>query len=351
MKLTKKDFGITKEGEKASIYTVNNDHGMEVSFTDFGANIMNIIVPDKKGKKEDVALGYDKLSDYEEDGHGFGSLIGRHANRIADAKANINGKIYPLEMNDGVNNLHSGNKSYNKYMYDVEIFEDKDEISIEFSRLSPDMEQGFPGNLDYSVTYTVTNNNELVIEYHAVSDKDTIVNFTNHSYFNLAGHNSGSVQEQEVWLNSDKFTAIREGLIPTGEYINVDGTPMDFRKRKQLGQDIKADYKPLTMADGYDHNYVLNHSGDDIEKVAELYDPVSGRLMEVFTDLPGMQLYTGNFIVNGTKGKQNAVYNKRSGVCFETQYYPNACNIPEFPSTILKAHEEFETVTIYKFSC
>ncbi|MDD5936242.1 MAG: galactose mutarotase [Clostridiales bacterium] len=351
MQITEKPFGITREGEKATLYTIANDNGMEVVVTNYGANITSIIVPGKDGKKADVVLGYDTLADYEVNPCFFGSFIGRHANRIADAKFTLNGTTYQIEVNDGVNNLHSASKSYNKFLYEVEVYKEEDEISIEFSRLSPDMEQGFPGNLDYSVTYTLTNDNELVIEYYAVSDKDTIANFTNHSYFNLAGHNSGPILDQEVFIDSDKITTVREGLIPTGEYTDVTGTPMDFRTMKKLGKDIKADYAPLKMAGGYDHNYVLNTSGDEIEKVAELYDAKSGRLMEVFTDLPGMQLYTGNFITEGTIGKGKAVYNKNSGVCFETQYYPNSCNIPSFPSPVIKAREEVETVTIYKFSC
>jgi aldose 1-epimerase len=349
MKISKKPFGTTKEGDKASIYTITNDHGMMVSVTDYGANIISVILPDRDGNMADVVLGYDKLSDYEINSPGFGSFIGRHANRIAHAQINVNDKVYQLEKNEGENSLHSGSKSFNKYFYETEVFEDEDEISIEFSRLSPDMEQGFPGNLDYSVTYTITNENEFVLEYYGVSDKDTIVNFTNHSYFNLSGHNTGCMEQQEVWIDSNKITTTANGAIPTGEYTDVTNTPMDFRKRKKIGADIKADYEPLKIADGYDHNYVLNCSGDDIEKVAELYDPKSGRLMEIYTDLPGMQLYTGNFI-GSQKGKENANYQSRDGVCFETQYYPNACNIPSFPSPIVRAHEEIETVTIYKFS-
>lgn len=351
MKITQKPFGTTKQGEKANLYTISNDNGMEVSFTDFGAIIVSIVVPDKNGKREDIALGYDKLADYEINPNAFGALIGRHANRIADAKATINGITYELEKNDGVNNLHSGSKCFYKVMHETEIYKDTDEISIEFSRLSPDMEQGFPGNFDYSVTYTLTNDNELVLEYYAVSDKDTIVNMTNHSYFNLAGHNNGTILNQQIMINSKQITTIREGLIPTGEYTMVDGTPMDFQKRKEIGRDINADYESLKMAGGYDHNYVFNHNSDDIEKVAELYDPKSGRLMEIFTDLPGMQLYTGNFINGSVKGKMGANYDKFSGVCFETQFYPNSCNIPAFPSTILKRGEEFESVTLFKFSC
>lgn len=351
MRITKKAFGTTKEGEKASTYTITNDQGMEVTFTDFGANIISIKVPDKNQKKVDVALGYDKLSQYEVNAPGFGSFIGRHANRIADAKATINGVVYELEKNDGKNNLHSASKSFNKYMYESEVFEDQDEISIEFSRFSPDMEQGFPGNLDYSVTYTLTNENELVLEYYGVSNKDTIVNFTNHSYFNLSGHKSGTAVNQEVMIESDSFTLTDEGLIPTGELAAVDHTPMDFRIRKAIGKDIAADYEPLKIAGGYDHNYVLKTSGNgDAEKVAELYAKDTGILMEVFTDLCGMQFYTGNFITDGEKGKDGAVYHRRDGVCFETQFFPNACNIPEFPSPVLKAGQEFESVTIYKFS-
>lgn len=352
MKISKEPFGITKAGEKVTVYTLSNDHGMKVRILDYGAIIMDLIVPDKNGKQEDVVLGYDNIADYEVNGSYFGSLIGRHANRIANAKANINGTVYPLEANDGVNNLHSASKSYNKFMHEVETFEEEGEISIELSRLSPDMEQGFPGNLDYSVTYTLTNNNELVVEYQAVSDKDTIVNMTNHSYFNLAGHASGPIENQEVWINADQVTEIDAGLIPDGKYNDVTGTPMDFRVRKPIGKDINADYEPLKIAGGYDHNFVLNSgNGEDAEKVAELYDPQSGRLMEVFTDLPGMQLYTGNFINNKSKGKEHAVYNKRSGVCFETQFFPNACNIPDFKSPVILAGEEFESVTIFKFSC
>ncbi|MBB2183879.1 galactose mutarotase [Lachnospiraceae bacterium MD1] len=349
MEITQKSFGKTSKGEEATLFTITNSNGMKVSLTNYGANVVSIIVPDKNGNFTDVALGFENIAGYEENGPGFGSFIGRHANRIGGAKFELNGKVYELDKNDGENNLHSGFLGYNKVMYDAEYYEDGDIISVEFSRLSPHMEQGFPGNLDVSVTYSLTEDNELVIEYHAVSDKDTIVNFTNHSYFNLSGHDSGSILDHKVWIKANQFTPTDDGLIPTGELRDVSGTPMDFRTIKRIGQDIDADYEPLKLAGGYDHNYVLDISGAEVEKVAELIDDRSGRVMEVFTDLPGMQFYSGNFMQPVNNSKDGAVYQKRYGVCFETQYFPNSCNIPSFPSCVLKAGKEFDSVTIYKF--
>ncbi len=350
MKITQKSFGITKNGEEASLYTITNGNGMEVSFTDFGAHIVDIIVPDAKGNLADVNLGYKDLKGYEDNQQGFGAFIGRHANRIGGAKFEINGKVYELDKNDGINNLHGGNVRYNNFMYETEVYEDEDMISVEFSRLSPHMEQGFPGNLDVTVTYSLTEANELVIEYLAVSDKDTIINLTNHSYFNLAGHNSGSILDQKVWIKANQFTPTDNKLIPTGELKDVAGTPLDFRTFKSIGQDINEDYEPLKIAGGYDHNYVLDISGNEIEKVAELVDEKSGRRMEVFTDLPGMQLYTANWVEDRGDSKDGAIYGKRGAVCFETQYFPNSCNISTFPSCRFEAGKEYESVTIYKFS-
>lgn len=350
MKITQKSFGKTSQGEEATLYTLTNGNGMKVSFTDYGANIVSIIVPDAKGNMADINLGYENLAGYEVNPPGLGSFIGRHGNRIGDAKFELNGKVYELEKNDGKNNLHGGFKGYNKFMYETEVFEDDDIASVEFSRLSPHMEQGFPGNLDITVTYSLTEANELVIEYLAVSDRDTLVNFTNHAYFNLSGHNSGTILDHKVWMKANQFTATTKDLIPTGELIDVTGTPMDFRTLKAIGKEIDADYEPLITAGGYDHNYVLDINGGEVEKVAELVDDKSGRKMEVFTDLPGMQLYTGNFLTPQQNGKEGATYDKRHGVCFESQFFPNSCNIPFFQSCVLKAGKEFDSVTIYKFS-
>lgn len=351
MKITQKPFGKTSSGDEATLYTLTNSNGMQVSFTDFGANIVSIIVPDKEGNFADIALGFQNIEGYENNGPGFGSFIGRNANRIGEAKFELNGRVYELQKNDGANNLHGGVPAYNKVMYETEIHEDEDMISLEFSRLSPDMEQGFPGNLDVTVTYSLTENNELVIEYHAVSDKDTVVNLTNHSYFNLSGHNAGSILDHKVWIKADQFTPTTDDLIPTGECLDVAGTPMDFRTLKKIGQDIEADYKPLRQAGGYDHNYILNVSKNEVEKVAELVDETTGRVMEVFTDKPGLQLYTSNMLTPVENGKDGARYGKWAGVCFETQYFPNACNISHFPSSVLKAGQDYEFVTIYKFLC
>lgn len=352
MKITHKPFGTTKNGEEATLYTISNSNGMKVSFTDFGANIVSIIVPDRDGNFADVALGFKNLEGYEVNRPGFGSFIGRCANRIGGAKIELNGKVYELQKNDGENTLHGGEPGYNRLMYDTEIFEDKDMISIEFSRVSPDNEQGFPGNLDIKVTYSLTEDNELVIEYHATSDKDTVVNLTNHSYFNLSGHNSGDILNHKVWINANQFTPTTADLIPTGELRDVTGTPMDFRTLKRIGEDISSDYEPIRIAGGYDHNYVLNVTTGVVEKVAELVDETTGRVMEVFTNKPGMQLYTSNMLSCADNNcKDGASYGRWAGVCFETQFFPNACNIKHFPSSVLKAGQVYEFVTIYKFSC
>jgi len=349
MKVTKQEFGLTKNGEQVHIYRVRNKNGMEASYIDYGANIVHIVVPDKDGNFTNVNLGFDNVEGYEVNMPGLGSFIGRVANRIANAVCVIDGKKYELDKNDGGNCLHGGRVSYNKHMYVTKVFEENDSISIEFSRLSPDMEQGFPGNLDVKVTYTLTDENELMIGYYAASDKDTVLNLTNHAYFNLSGHDSGDVLKQQVMINAGRFTITDKELIPTGELVDVGSTPLDFRVPKPIGQDINADYEPLKMAGGYDHNYVLDDYDGTVRKVAELYDEGNGRFMEVYTDLPGMQLYTGNFLT-GIRGMDGGVYDKRAGVCFETQYFPNSCNMDEWPGGKLKADEEFKSVTIYKFS-
>ncbi len=350
MSITKSQFGKTKDGKTATLYTLTNRNKMSVSFTDYGANIVSILVPDKNGVLADVALGFDTVTGYENNGPGFGSFIGRVGNRIENAVFTLNDVTYQLEKNSGSHCLHGGFIGYNKHFYETEYFEEDEGLTIEFSRLSPDMEQGFPGNLDITVSYTLTEENELLIEYFAVSDKDTLFNPTNHSYFNLAGQNAGSILDHMLFIDAIAYTATDAGLIPTGELTDVSGTPMDFRTAKTIGQDIGADYEPLKVAGGYDHNYVLNTTREEASLVAKLWDPKSGRCMEVFTDLPGMQLYTGNFLDGVLKGKKGAAYSKQSGVCFESQFYPNSCNIKSFPDSTLPRGKEFESVTIYKFT-
>ncbi len=351
MKVTAKPFGKTTDGQEITLYTMKNSQGMEVSVTNLGACIVSILVPDRDGVLADVVLGYEDAAGYEVNKPHFGGFIGRVGNRIGDATFTLDGVQYELEKNNGRNSLHGGLKGYEKYVYEAEISEEEDEGMVEFSRLSPHMEQGFPGNLDVSCSYTLTEENELLIEYFAVSDRDTLCNLTNHSYFNLAGHNSGNVLEQEVWINADAYTATTDDLIPTGELVDVTGTPMDFRVRKPIGRDIEEDYLALHQGNGYDQNFCVNLSeSPDMSKVAELYDPKSGRKMEVFSSLPGLQFYSGNGLNEQYHCKDGAVYEKRDGVCFETQYYPNACNIESFEGCILKKGEEYDQATIYKFS-
>ena len=344
-------WGQTSDGKTVTKYTMTNAKGMSVSVIDLGACITNIWVPDRDGKLADVVLGYDNVAGYEANKPHFGGFIGRVGNRIGDAKFVINGKTYEVEKNNGKNHLHGGFVGYEKLMYETECSEEDGVCSVEFSRLSPDMEQGYPGNLDVTVTYSMTDNNELMLEYFATSDQDTLCNLTNHSYFNLAGHNSGNTLAQEVQIDADSFTATTDDLIPTGEIVPVEGTPLDFRVSKPIGRDISCDYKPLKQGGGFDQNFCVGTTKIDVvTKVAQMYDPASGRKMEVFSQLPGLQFYSGNGINESANCKEGAVYGKNDGVCFETQYYPNACNIESFEGYTLKAGEEYDCATIYKFS-
>lgn len=344
MSIKTEKFGVTKEGKEVTLFTLENKNGMRADFIDYGANIVRLFVPDREGKLEDIVLGFDDVAGYEENGCFFGSFIGRHGNRIGNARFELNGVAYELEKNDGDNNLHGGTPGYNKVMYKAETTD----TSVSFSRISPDMEQGYPGNLDICVTYTLTEDNELKISYQAKSDKDTLCNVTNHSYFNLKGHDGGTITDHKVWIRANGFTETSEDLIPNGNIIDVAGTPMDFRTEKTIAQDIEADYEPLKIAGGYDHNYVLEKESGKIEKIAELSEETTGRRMEVYTDLPGMQLYTGNFIVK-ENGKEGTEYTKRNGVCFETQFFPNSVNVPAFESCVLKAGDTFTSTTVYRF--
>lgn len=352
MKVSVEEFGTTKDGRTAHLYSIRNRNGMELVVSDYGASIVRVIVPDRDKNPVDVVLGFDSLEEYFDNGEGFGAFVGRNANRIANARVVIAGKEYRLEANDGPNNLHSGSKRSNYEMYEAECMEDVDMASVEFSRVSPDMEQGFPGNLDLAISYSLTEQNAVMIEYFAVSDQDTVVNLTNHSYFNLSGHDSGIVLDQVLTVHADQFTPTDDALIPTGKLADVTGTPMDFRTPKTIGQDIMADYVPLKQAGGYDHNYVLRPGEGEkrnMRLAAELYSGKTGINMEVYTNMCGLQVYTGNFIDHKTGGKGGVTYEKRDGICFETQFFPNACNEPNFESSILPKGKEYDYVTIYKF--
>ena len=339
------DFGCNKKGETAKLYTFENQNGMEMQVSDFGATLVALLVPDKHGVKRDVVLGYDDPAGYEGPaGTFFGATVGRHANRIGKGTFTYGGIQYQLDKNNGNNNLHSGLDFWSFRIWNVK---EATENSITFSLHSPDGDQGFPGNVDVTVTYTLTDGNSIVIDYHAAADADTPINMTNHSYFNLSGHESGSVREQVLWLDSDSFTRTDAELIPTGELIPVEGTPMDFRVAKRIGQDIDADYEALILARGYDHNWALNNNGE-FKKIAELKSGESGIAMEVYTDLPGIQIYTANYVENET-GKNGVVYQQNQGAAFETQYYPDSLNHENFKSCICKKGDIYITKTEYKF--
>jgi aldose 1-epimerase len=339
-----RSFGKTKDGREAALYIIKNSKGMEAAVTNYGAALVELKVPDKAGSFRDVVVGYDQVNGYEKNGGSVGGTVGRFANRIGKGHFTIDGIEYQLTTNNGPNTLHGGRDFYIRRHWDLEKEQDH---SVTFCLHSQDGDQGFPGNADIRVTYTVTEDQELRIDYKAISDADTPLNLTNHSYFNAAGHDSGSVLNQLVLVEADEYTETDELSLPTGRLIQVDGTPMDFRSPKALGRDIEEDYAALSYGSGYDHNYVIR--GQGFRKAAELYCPDSGILMTVKTDLPGLQLYSANHL-GPVEGKGGVIYQPRHAVCFETQYYPDAINKESFPGGLLKAGEEFASTTVYAFS-
>lgn len=340
-------FGKLSDGREAKLVTLANKSGMTMEVTDYGATLVSAVTADKNGKYADVVLGYADVTDYAKNGGYLGATIGRCGNRIGKAAFTINGKEYQIDKNENGNSLHSGFVGYDRIIWDMQV--DEENLTVTFSHHSPDMEQGFPGNFDVTVAYTLTEDNAIKITYDGKSDKDTIANMTNHSYFNLEGHDSGTILDHVLWIDADGITAVDAESIPTGEILPVEGSPFDFRQEKPIGRDIAQDNEQLKMGGGYDHNFALNTDGT-MKKIAQVKAPVSGRMMEVFTDCVGVQLYTGNFIENTQIGKDGKAYDKRFGFCLETQFYPDAVNHENFASPVLKAGETYHTETIYKFS-
>lgn len=336
-------FGMTSKGEEARLFTIQNGKGMEIKVSDYGAALVQVRVPDKEGRLLDVVLGYDDVQGYEAGNAFFGATIGRVANRIGNGEFQLGGRTYELTRNDGQNTLHGGRDFYNKRIWKTGK---TGEDHVEFLLDSPSGDQGFPGNVKISVTYTLTKDNEIKIQYRAVPDADTLINLTNHSYFNLSGHASGTVLAQEVMLYADAYARADSQSIPTGEIVPVSGTPMDFRQLKPIGAEIDEAYEALEFGKGYDHNWVLNKKG--YRKAAFMRSKESGIAMEVYTDLPGLQFYTANF-VDHEKGKEGAVYNMRQAACFETQYFPDAVHKDHFEGPEVKAGEIYETTTAYRF--
>lgn len=340
-------YGKLRTDETANLFMLENHNGMQITVTNFGALVLSIVIKDKNGASRDVVLGFEKLEDYFQTDTGMGAYVGRNANRIQGASVTIEGITYTLDANDGRNNLHSGfNRSHCK-MYEAKTGEVSLGQYVEFYRISPHLEQGFPGNLEQKIRYTLTEDNEFVIDYEMVSDRTTIVNPTNHSYFNLDGHDSGTVLHHELEVYSDAYLETDEELIPTGQILDVTDTPMDFRNKKKIGKDIGNDYLALQYAKGYDHNYIYEND-KILKEMAKLYAADSGINMTVLSDLCGLQVYSGNFL-KGEKGKDGAVYHKNSGICLETQFYPNASKEESFPSPLLEAGKKFTSRTVYRF--
>ena len=331
------------------IYTLENNIS-KVRITNFGGIILSFETRDKNGQSDDIVLGYDNFEDYKTTTTYLGAIIGRCANRIASASIDINGEKYELAKNDGNNHLHGGTKGFNRAVWDSEILEDDNGQYIKLSYLSKDGEENYPGNLNVNVEYRLTDENELVINYFAKSDKDTIVNLTNHSYFNLSGHSSGDILNHRVKINSKKITVSNSESIPTGEIRDIIGSPMDFTEFKCIGRDINKEYDQLVNGNGYDHNWIIDDYNGELKKVAEVIDDNSGRVLEVFTTKPGIQFYTGNFLNEKEVGKGGVKYKKRQGLCLETQYFPDSLNHKGFSNVILKAGEEYNHTTIYKVS-
>ncbi len=348
--IKKEVFGTTRDGKSVDLYTLTNHHGMEVWAMTYGGVIVSLRVPDQKGQLDDVVLGYDKLEGYLTKGSYFGAIIGRYGNRIAKGKFTLDGKPYTLPVNDGPNSLHGGIKGFDKVVWKSEPFEKPDEVGVVFWYTSADGEEGYPGNLKVTVSYTLNDKNELVLDYHATTDKPTPVNLTNHTYFNLAGVGKGDVLGHEVKLNAEHFTPIDGTLIPTGKIATVKGTPLDFTKPTAIGARIEQKDAQLNFAHGYDHNFVVKRSAEGLTLTARVYEPTTGRVMEVFTTEPGVQFYTGNFLDGTITGKQGRVYQRRYAFCLETQHYPDSPNQPAFPSTILRPGQTYHTTTVYKFS-
>ena len=345
MSIVKEKFGTTKCGKDVYAYTISNSKGMAAKIINFGANLVSLLVPDKDGNLEDVVLGYDTLDGYYGNDSFFGATIGPNANRIAGASFEIDGKQYQLDVNDGENNLHSHKEEgYHKRVWDVTEGTDSITLTLE----GKDGEMGFPGNKKITVIYSLSENNELKLSYHVTVDANTIVNMTNHTYFNLSGHKSGKIEDHQLRINASHFTPVVPGSIPTGEIAPVAGTPMDFTTMKPIGRDINVDCEQLKLGQGYDHNFVIDDADGTLREIAEAYDPKSGRRMKVFTDLPGVQLYAGNCIGEET-GKENTAYGPRMGFCLETHYFPDNIHHPNFPQAVFGPGKDYNTETIYQF--
>ena len=346
----KTPFGNTHDGKAVELYTLTNDKGASVKFIAYGGIITEINVPDRWGRVGNIVLGFKDLADYETKNPYFGALIGRYGNRIGGAKFSLDGTQYQLAANNGPNSLHGGKKGFDKVVWTVEPQTDASVAAAKLSYTSKDGEEGYPGTLTVQVVYTLTNDNELRIDYEAKTDKPTVVNLTSHSYFNLAGDGTGGIGDHILTINADRYTPVDATLIPTGELASVAGTPFDFRQGMPIGARIRSGTQQMVYGRGYDHNFVLNRSGDGLSLAARVYEPRSGRIMEISTTEPGVQFYSGNFLDSTLVGPTGAQYRQTDGFCLETQHFPDSPNKPDFPTTVLKPGETLKSTTVHKFS-
>lgn len=344
--VTKKAFGKTGQGASVDLYTLKNSSGMEVTVTNYGGIVTSLKAPDRNGKFADIVLGFDSLDGYLKQHPYFGAIVGRYGNRIAKGRFKLNGTEYKLATNNGPNALHGGLKGFDKQLWNAKSGSSAEGAYLELTYLSKDGEEGYPGNLNVKVTYTLTDNNTLRIAYEATSDKDTVVNITNHSYFNLSG--APDILGHDMKLFASGFTPVDAGLIPTGEIRKVQGTPFDFTTPRKIGERINADYDQIKLGGGYDHNFVLDGRMGTLHQAAEVYEASTGRVLEVWTEEPGVQFYTGNFL-DGTLSGKGRTYNKRAGFCLETQHFPDSPNQPKFPSTVVKPGTPFRSSTEWRF--
>ncbi len=343
-------MSTTADTTQLQVYSIQNNNGLSMSVTNFGGRIITLKVPDKNGLSGDIVLGYDSLNQYFNRRSVYGAMIGRFANRIANGKFSLEGKEYQLATNNGPNAIHGGPKGFHNVFWQLEPFMRDQTQALEMTYVSKDGEEGYPGNLTVKVIYSITDLNELVIEYEATTDQTTIINLTQHSFFNLAGEGTGDILNHDLTLNAGSFTPVDDHLIPTGEIKSVVGTPFDFLKAHKIGERINQEDPQLKFGKGYDHNWVLNKNGDEFSLAATVHEPVSGRIMEVWTTEPGMQFYSGNFLNKSEIGKGNKVYDLRYGFCLETQHFPDSPNRKNFPAAVLKPGEVYKQRTVFKFS-
>jgi aldose 1-epimerase len=349
--MTKKELGRTADGRPIDLYTLTNKNGVEARISNYGATVVSLQIPDRNNRFADVVLGYDSLKGYVDDNAYFGGTIGRYANRIAGGRFNLGGMTYAVARNDGENHLHGGFQGFNKVVWETEHILNHEPSVLPLNYLSKDGEEGYPGHLKVQLIYTLTEHNELRIDSTATTDQETLINLTNHSYFNLAGHSAGDILSHELILHADRFTPVNATLIPTGELRGVQGTPFDFQQAAAIGDRIHETDQQLVFAKGYDHNWVLNDGGKGkISLAAQVYEMRSGRVLEVSTTEPGIQFYSGNFLDGTARGKEGRTYNRRDGFCLEPQHFPDSPNHPEFPSAVLRPGERYSSTTIYKFS-